>query len=146
MDYNTSLDETLAIFNQNADSWIITQNQQKNNNLATKDKTHYLDIPSGPEMIPKLLDKLSEAQKAILMVEGGAHLINQFIQQGYWNEARVLEAVKTIENGIPAPQIPKSFDHKFQIGSDNLYVYYKPISQILAQLLICLIKRTIING
>ncbi len=50
-----------------------------------------------------LLEKLYQHNKAILFVEGGAMLLQQFIHSGLWDEARVIQSAKVIGDGIAAP-------------------------------------------
>ena len=61
-----------------------------------------------------------------LIVEGGAKLLQQFIDAGMWDEARVFMAPQYLGNGIPAPILSASnkvLDEA--ILSDTLSVYLR---------------------
>jgi diaminohydroxyphosphoribosylaminopyrimidine deaminase/5-amino-6-(5-phosphoribosylamino)uracil reductase len=60
----------------------------------------------GMMSIPDLLQKLHEAQRATLLVEGGALLLQQFLDTGCWDEIRVLQSERCLGGGIKAPQLP----------------------------------------
>ena len=51
---------------------------------------------------------MKAAGHTILLVEGGGHLLNQFIDGGLWDEARVFISKKTIGAGIAAPKLKNS--------------------------------------
>ena len=56
-----------------------------------------------PESLAALLEKYHIAS---LMVEGGAQVLQSFIDQGLWDEARVERAPQLIHEGVPAPHLP----------------------------------------
>jgi diaminohydroxyphosphoribosylaminopyrimidine deaminase/5-amino-6-(5-phosphoribosylamino)uracil reductase len=59
------------------------------------------------------------------MIEGGASTIQNFIDAGLWDEARVFEAPVCFGAGIKAPQLIQSvFDGKEMIQGDTL-TYFK---------------------
>jgi diaminohydroxyphosphoribosylaminopyrimidine deaminase / 5-amino-6-(5-phosphoribosylamino)uracil reductase len=67
-------------------------------------KTNFIETQSE-NLITDLLENLFLQGKAILLVEGGAHLLNQFIKQGNWDEARIIENTQNISEGIFAPKL-----------------------------------------
>ena len=62
--------------------------------------------------------------KLSLIVEGGAALLNSFIENGLWDEARIFTGTNKIENGIPAPLLTNAVSaFKTDIAGDGLQVY-----------------------
>ena len=59
-----------------------------------------------------------------LLVEGGAQLLQSFINQNLWHEARIFEGNKLIKKGILAPQLPVSQNEEFEIGNDILRIFH----------------------
>jgi diaminohydroxyphosphoribosylaminopyrimidine deaminase/5-amino-6-(5-phosphoribosylamino)uracil reductase len=58
-----------------------------------------------------------------LLVEGGAKVLNSFIHQNLWDEARVIETSLSLHNGIPAPSIKGSLQEDYQIATDRIKIY-----------------------
>ncbi len=56
-----------------------------------------------------------------ILVEGGAHTLNQFINSDLWNEAYVFESPKKLSNGLKAPTMEKNKFEKSMVGIDTLY-------------------------
>ncbi len=85
VDFEKKLPKTARIFDGAAETWIIEKT----------DKSLILNI----------LERMSAAGKAILLVEGGANLLAQFIEAGMWDEARVFVSKKAIGDGVAAPKL-----------------------------------------
>ena len=62
-------------------------------------------LPFDEAFIPALLDELHTRQIQHLLVEGGARLLQSFIDSGIWDEARVETGEQFLNEGIPAPQM-----------------------------------------
>ena len=73
--------------------------------------THHKDaIPEGFhqfDSIDAVLNHLYEEQKQSLIVEGGANVLQQFIDSGMWDEIRIETAPITIGFGVKAPTLSK---------------------------------------
>lgn len=59
-----------------------------------------------------------------LIVEGGSKVLQEFIQAGLWDEARVFTSETTFGRGIPAPILKQNPQETLSIGKDILQVYY----------------------
>lgn len=81
---------------------------------------------SDSVLIPNLLQQLHAANRAALLVEGGAAFLQQFINGRYWDEIRVIENENYLYGGLPAPQIPVNavLKEQAQIGPDTLRIFY----------------------
>ena len=82
-------------------------------------KTIFLPI-EGKILIPNLLEKLYKANRAILLVEGGANVLGQFLETGYWDEIRVIENDRQLGGGVAAPRVPPGmvWKEQFRLGED----------------------------
>ena len=58
-----------------------------------------------------------------MIVEGGAQTLNSFIENNYWDEARVFMGSGIFSDGIKAPRIPFPPQQKFDIMGDTLLIY-----------------------
>lgn len=79
---------------------------------------------TSPEWLPALLEKLAAAKIAHLTVEGGAWLLEQFVQQNLWEEARVFTTKAAWKTGLRAPALAKAATQRFQLQQDQLTVHY----------------------
>lgn len=64
-----------------------------------------IDLEGGASVLSQCMEILNEEKIGSLIVEGGTCLINSFVQQGLWDEARVFSSLKELENGYPAPHL-----------------------------------------
>ncbi len=58
-----------------------------------------------------------------VFVEGGRMLINSFIQEGQWDEARVFKGKILFGGGVDAPAIPSVKPEEIFIREDLLMIY-----------------------
>lgn len=82
--------------------------------------TQFLAPENTALWIPFLLEKLRADNRAILFVEGGTNLLQQFLDAGFWDEIRVLESPQRLGHGLAAPQLaaPVLLEKKDRIGPD----------------------------
>ncbi|MFT6149697.1 MAG: diaminohydroxyphosphoribosylaminopyrimidine deaminase [Saprospiraceae bacterium] len=74
--------------------------------------------------IELMLKALSDLKINSLIVEGGATLLNSFIEKGLWDEARVFTGNCYLEDGIAAPNLPKNEPIETKIiGQDKLEIF-----------------------
>jgi len=61
-----------------------------------------------------------------IIVEGGARLLQSFIDEGMWDEARIItNETLHVENGLPSPQLSNcTFVSSENIFSDRIDYYY----------------------
>ena len=72
-----------------------------------------------------VLLKLRDMGVYSILVEGGAHTLNSFIDAGLWNEAYVLESSDNLEVGLKAPSIDLSGFDKTITDTDTIYHYIR---------------------
>ena len=58
-----------------------------------------------------------------MIIEGGANILNQFLQANLWDEARVFQSQASWETGIPAPLIHGAINEVVQLNHDKLIFY-----------------------
>ena len=84
-------------------------------------------LPFDDLLLENLLEKLHQEKIATLKVEGGAKLLNSFIEKNLWQEARVLIGNQFLLEGIAAPKLKVAPERIFQIGEDILEVYQNEV-------------------
>lgn len=87
----------------------------------------YSTLDFSSPLLPQMMETLYQRQVQSVLVEGGANLLQQFIDWE-WDEARVFRSSQIILNhGIPAPQLPvhSRIIVTQHIDTDSLTVYSK---------------------
>jgi diaminohydroxyphosphoribosylaminopyrimidine deaminase / 5-amino-6-(5-phosphoribosylamino)uracil reductase len=81
-------------------------------------------ITSEHSFIYALLSDLFQRKIHSLIVEGGSVVLDQFIREGCWNEARVFQAAHTFKQGIKAPSLAHATLHTIEnYTGDQLFLY-----------------------
>lgn len=122
LDKNLSLPAHLHLFTQPQPTLVVTQQPAPLNAPA---HITYFSVPFDHNLLPALLQHLYQLNIHSLLVEGGQQLLQSFIDQNLWNEARVITAQTTRwGEGIKAPILPPAaqvlttdylFDNRIQI-------------------------------
>ncbi|MCC7466071.1 MAG: bifunctional diaminohydroxyphosphoribosylaminopyrimidine deaminase/5-amino-6-(5-phosphoribosylamino)uracil reductase RibD [Saprospiraceae bacterium] len=101
-DFKDQIPEHYHLMDDSQDTWLIGRSLS-----GSYQRTQGIQTES-PFSVNWLLEKLYAANKAILLVEGGRALLQQFIAQGLWDELRIIENPVRLKNGLKAPEIPES--------------------------------------
>ncbi|NNC45873.1 MAG: bifunctional diaminohydroxyphosphoribosylaminopyrimidine deaminase/5-amino-6-(5-phosphoribosylamino)uracil reductase, partial [Winogradskyella sp.] len=87
IDKQNTLKKTFTVFNDDANTIHLTSKE--------------IDFSSAPAQ--QICDALHKNTITSLIVEGGAKTLQQFINEGLWDEARVFVGNMNFKNGIKAP-------------------------------------------
>jgi len=96
---------------------------------SLKKNLEYVIIDFKKDVLKQIMNELHKRNIQSLIVEGGQKLLNSFIEQNLWNEARVITSNKKLNNlsekgnGIKSPKINSPNSSKEKIGNDELKVY-----------------------
>lgn len=88
-------------------------------------KTQFFPQENQSVAIPSMLDNLAKNNRATLMVEGGARVLQQFLDGNEWDEIRLLQNSRRLGSGIPAPSLPANAVPvtSFYIGNDRVEIF-----------------------
>jgi diaminohydroxyphosphoribosylaminopyrimidine deaminase / 5-amino-6-(5-phosphoribosylamino)uracil reductase len=64
---------------------------------------YYCRLQAATDILPQIMEKLYELGVQSVLAEGGAGLLSSFVQNGLWDEARIITGDIVIDGGIPAP-------------------------------------------
>lgn len=78
--------------------------------------------------VEMILKKMVEFNVVSVIVEGGAHTLNQFIESDLWDEALVITGDLLINEGIQAPVFLKKPETIIQYQKDILSWYVNPLN------------------
>lgn len=93
------------------------------------ENTRYVQLQQSGTVVTQVLTALYKLNIQSVLVEGGAQILQSFIDEGYWDEARVIRnADLVIDDGLGAPALSNA-NHIFSqhLLSDSIS-YYQPLS------------------
>ena len=77
-------------------------------------------------LLPQLLEALYKLSVQSVIVEGGAQLLQSFIDANLWDEARVIcNETQTAESGVSAPQLTNALKVNEESLLTDKISYYK---------------------
>ena len=100
IDRDHSLDSSFDVFQRGPQTVCYTKSFDQQNE-------HTQWVALGDEFgWPLIFNDLVSREIGILMVEGGARILESLIEAGYWDEARIFVSDNTFGDGIRAPELP----------------------------------------
>nr|MBI1231241.1 bifunctional diaminohydroxyphosphoribosylaminopyrimidine deaminase/5-amino-6-(5-phosphoribosylamino)uracil reductase RibD [Cytophagales bacterium] len=96
-------------------------------NLLKEEKSenlHYVQLPREFNVV-ELLEDLNAKKIQSMLVEGGSVLLQHFIRQDLWDEARVFTGDVAFGSGIPSPHLNRVPNQTLDIMGDRLDIYYR---------------------
>lgn len=119
LDKTLRLPATLKIFNPDAATWVINESRD-----TLSGNVRYLKTPFNENLLSSILRHLHSNRILSLIVEGGAQLLQTFIDAGLWDEARIFTGATSLSAGIAAPLLTNgSKAFQTSIDTDLLTVY-----------------------
>lgn len=90
---------------------------------AMADHDHIIVDATAP-LLPQMFGELHARSVQSILVEGGAYTLQQFINSGLWDEARVITGGNALPAGIAAPVLSQaSLEQTMTLESDQLFFY-----------------------
>lgn len=91
--------------------------------------TQYIQLPKEQNWIQDILRFSHQQQIQSILVEGGASLLQSFLDSGCWDEIRVIKSTKAIDlstsDGVKAPSLNGDVPYSIEsIGADSIW-YFK---------------------
>jgi diaminohydroxyphosphoribosylaminopyrimidine deaminase/5-amino-6-(5-phosphoribosylamino)uracil reductase len=124
LDMDLRLPSTLQLFNPDAKTIIFNT---KKHTLAGY--VQYYQITNDQNAVHEIIKAIYQLQLQSVLVEGGAQLLQSFIDAGVWDEARVIENSELkVESGLNAPQLSNNQIIQEQIIINDKIRYYKNLT------------------
>ncbi len=79
------------------------------------------------DVLPQIMNDLYQREILSVLVEGGAHTLQSFIDRGLWDEARVIVGHTHFKTGLAAPVLPDLVPVATSFGKDRI-LWYKPLN------------------
>ncbi|MFO7824248.1 MAG: bifunctional diaminohydroxyphosphoribosylaminopyrimidine deaminase/5-amino-6-(5-phosphoribosylamino)uracil reductase RibD [Cyclobacterium sp.] len=118
IDRQLRLSPELNLFDDSQHTLIYNYKQEK-----TIGQTYWIQVKE-PFGLHALLEDLQQKGVQSLLVEGGAALLQDFIREELWDEARVFTGNLRFGLGIPAPVLPGLPEKRISLETDVLETYF----------------------
>jgi len=113
IDRNLRLPKNLNILDDTIKT--IIYNEKKNSKYKN---TEYIKINFNDNILWEILEDLHSRDIQSIIIEGGEKLLNSFIEQNLWDEARIFTGNKYFKNGVKAPKI-RGNNNDYNLISDS---------------------------
>ena len=123
LDKDLKLPNSLNLFDKSIPTLIFTQRENVTSSSSSCENIEYISIDFSVDIHPQINDFLYQKNIQSLIVEGGSSLLNSYIKNDLWDEARVIIGNTTFGSGLKAPVInlPNQFIEEF--GDDKLIFF-----------------------
>ena len=118
LDRDNKLPDHLALFDGECPTLLFCSEKKQDNKQAEK-----IIIDPREDPVSTILKELYQRQIQSLIVEGGARLLNAFIEKGLWDEARVFVGNQWFSNGIKAPELHQPPLQSEKFGNSEMFMY-----------------------
>lgn len=101
IDRSLGLPASLHLFDGTTPTIVFTEQD----NVSQRPNTEYEHIDFSIDIVPQMLRCLHQRGIQSLLVEGGARLLQSFIDAGMWDEAFVETSDQALKKGVEAPVV-----------------------------------------
>ena len=117
LDRNLQIPLTHHIYDSAAATWIINEKRE-----TLYGNIHFLQMRFDGSLLIHILQRLYDAKILSVIIEGGAVLLNSFINEGIWDEARIFTGVSSLTTGINSPVLKEAPEYTSEEGNDKLQI------------------------
>ncbi len=124
IDRHLRLNASLHLFDRTVPTLcynLVRNARDENLELVKLEEEHFLQ---------DLLQDLYKRKISSVMIEGGTSVLNLFIGQGLWDEARVFRSGATFGNGIEAPPMKGALVNHEILPEGDILSFYEPLSVV----------------
>lgn len=120
IDMNLRLPSSLKIFNQQVQTIIFNKIKHEEH-----DKLLYYHVTEDVSLVHRVVNALYHLNIQSVMVEGGGRLLQSFIDEEIWDEARVITNTELISgSGLPAPCLKNMKQlSSFSLKNDTVHTF-----------------------
>ncbi|NCU02849.1 MAG: bifunctional diaminohydroxyphosphoribosylaminopyrimidine deaminase/5-amino-6-(5-phosphoribosylamino)uracil reductase RibD [Chitinophagaceae bacterium] len=120
IDKTLRLSSSLNLFSEEAPT-IIFNTEQHND----EGQPRYYQVTDDASLVQQIVHALYQMKIQSMIVEGGAQLLQSFIDENSWDEARIISNEKlAVAEGIPAPILTNAVQVNEQFIQNDRISYY----------------------
>jgi len=117
IDEHLSIPLSHHVFSKDTETLVFTSLKAENQNHVSYCKTNFTK-----NILPQVMKELYDRKIISVIVEGGAHLLNSFIEDNLWDEARIFTGNKFFKSGVKSPLIKGREVSRMFLGEDELLI------------------------
>lgn len=117
IDRRLRLPVSLHVFDGSQPTLVFTEKRQPGTG-----QVEYAVIPFDRQLPQRILDELHSRNVLSVFIEGGAQLLQSFIDAGLWDEARIFTGENKFGKGVKAPIMPVCPDETYHTGNSTLHI------------------------
>ncbi len=115
LDLNNRLSKSLCLFDGTQPTFVFVY--EENQTESTYNMT-YIPITRKKDLVPQILTELYKQQIQSLVIEGGAQILQTFIDSNVWDEAIIIKAPHQLTQGVKAPTLVGKTKESFLIENN----------------------------
>ncbi|WP_295769042.1 bifunctional diaminohydroxyphosphoribosylaminopyrimidine deaminase/5-amino-6-(5-phosphoribosylamino)uracil reductase RibD [uncultured Mucilaginibacter sp.] len=120
IDRNLELNKELFLFDNTVETIVFNAIKTEFDN-----KVKYIALEDFDRFVPQyIMFQLYLQDIQSVIIEGGAHTLNSFINENLWDEARIFTGKSVLTNGIKAPECFGKHVSNDMVGEDNLQIIF----------------------
>ncbi|MBU0486748.1 MAG: bifunctional diaminohydroxyphosphoribosylaminopyrimidine deaminase/5-amino-6-(5-phosphoribosylamino)uracil reductase RibD, partial [Bacteroidetes bacterium] len=119
LDREKKLDASLNVFSDEAKTIVFNAHSS-----SVSENIEFVKVGFSDNLIPEIMTNLYERGISSVIIEGGAMLLQSFINGGHWDEARVFTGNIRFLQGIKAPETGVLPTEETWYGKDRLEVFH----------------------
>lgn len=100
-------------------AWIFSESKPTHPGNA-----HWWPLKEKNNALEQVLHTAYEKDLQSILVEGGRQVLEQFIEAGLWDEARVITAPHYAKGGVAAPRWNAVPAREYYFGPDHIKIYF----------------------
>lgn len=136
LDLDLKLPAFLHLFDDAAPTIVFNLHRNTIENFGDKTfirekSTVYYQVTNDVSIVQQVINALYQLNIQSVLVEGGAKLLQHFIDEGFWDETRVITNTQLqIPEGLNAPVLPEVQElREERFFEDTIHYYYNPLSE-----------------
>ena len=118
IDRDLKLPGQLHLFDASSPTLVFTSKE-----TSESTNPEFITIEEKENFLKEVLNVLYEKEIQSLIVEGGRTLLDMFIEQNFWDEARIFIAPGFMYEGTKAPSIAAPVHYIEDMAGDKLYYF-----------------------
>ena len=118
LDRQNRLPKEANVFSRDSKTYICSEVLAENSY-----NTEYIEVDFSNHPLEQIFCHLWDLNIQSIIVEGGKKVLDSFINQDLWDEARVFEGNSIFSEGIVAPLIKNKKSETFKVFNDTLTIY-----------------------
>ena len=120
IDKDLKIPADFSLLNEKQKTIVICQNKPEN---SGNENLVYEEISFSENISAQVCEVLYKHELQSVIIEGGRMTLQQFIDSGYWDEARIFTGRSEFKTGTTAPELIGKLVSEIEIEGDQLKIY-----------------------